>query len=1253
MNNMKDIENMNNIKNMKNTNNTIMNMKSSVFVCLFVLLFILSGCYAPNMQGPCCTINTSNPNTVKCMLTNPVDPTTSIAPSPEMCNGSIVSNGLMCNTDWCATAEPSQNETIYVKYDINGRHVLNCTGVSLSNKSEPCNNIGYCHIIFTNITNNNNTYAFYPQCSNRAELAFDTNCKTMLCGNIQYSPKQSLLPEYGKNMTYQNLKTTATQMLYAATCNFYTLDAPTMKKLKRAKDVFVNTFRIGFGNSISDFEEARLYFPLSDKFCRTAQGKDRYMNYLNVSFTASGYFDWWQYYSHEKWKTWHADNVTVNSFDPSTIINRSVALGCNTSVRNLSSHETMNYKEFPPAASSGNYFLKIFNESYIPATYIMPDTERYKYELYRNYWDKIYKTNLNDSAPTLIQNFSHFECNSSFDCVSGLCTKQDSGYERGFCTRSDGNVTNCMCYEVGSRLRPGNEVRCEAFENSNTFRPLTTNLCEIRYHEKSGSCKKKCEGFPPECTRTCSGYKPKTGCSGFFYVGDTCTYDEPYMNCTDIINAPQIVFFNQTIEGYKGYARMNEPEFQRSMLAASCGPFVKGTDYNVANYLPDYNIATNKDRWACANSEWRTKGVCTKTYKELILFKTLGKCTKDDQKPEANFLNVSNVYGWCEPCTHATMVSVNLDDYYKAYNGYYFGCYSSYPGGESCGCGAAVGGLPCGTMSNYMDSVANIRTRIDNYLKTGVMPIIWYMSNSSNLGTTWTYSGGYYTVCHRCNNAPTDAARTTIINTLKSYNPIYSADSTNKFFDNFNAWCYYNDWTSCSCHNKPCECSGPYQAKQQSSNPSGETYIGERTENKEALSFKCHACDHHAHDTFCNWGMGYHFLKNAIGNSASIVVIASSVDGKNATTIATRATQLKTENCPNCLAALYVPKMNTTRLDEIFGCTDQYNCKIRGNDAWKNIDIILYDDRINDYTGIDRNLAILEGVANKSRQLLLRYSKPSIPLISIDDSYLGWSLYNNTFEAMKYLLENQTELINSGAISLYFRTWYGSSTNTSTVVTAQNSTNRLPTSKDEKFCGIERAMVNYLYQNLIKTVYNKITAVNLSDAKCEECTSTDHFFGLCNRTCENGVECELSPNMDANNARCPRNTVINPCTLCNDSIYSNRIITCNYSYSDGTIDSHDYTYNDFSTISTFDMYADIISSLPKQDKCCMASGDEEGTQQNYTYIKISGEGTATNPIRFAAWGNETIDCSMNTDTSSFCNITLPIKNYKINCAVQK
>ena len=70
--------------------------------------------------------------------------------------------------------------------------------------------------------------------------------------------------------------------LYGATCSVEPMTKKTLNRVKKAGgELWANTFRFGIGSNFSDYEESRLYFPMSDQFCGVPTGgtKDRYMNY--------------------------------------------------------------------------------------------------------------------------------------------------------------------------------------------------------------------------------------------------------------------------------------------------------------------------------------------------------------------------------------------------------------------------------------------------------------------------------------------------------------------------------------------------------------------------------------------------------------------------------------------------------------------------------------------------------------------------------------------------------------------------------------------------------------------------------------------------------------------------------------------------------------------------------------------------------------------------------------------------------------
>ncbi|RLG25807.1 hypothetical protein DRN85_04810 [Methanosarcinales archaeon] len=125
-------------------------------------------------------------------------------------------------------------------------------------------------------------------------------CKAMICGDQKYDPSPKMshcditeilagnipndslsLEGLGKNIRAQNL--------YQAKCSFETLSKSTYEKMERSNGaLWINSFRLGVGHSFSDYNDARLYFPISDRFCslNTAGWKDRYLNYLNYDASA-------------------------------------------------------------------------------------------------------------------------------------------------------------------------------------------------------------------------------------------------------------------------------------------------------------------------------------------------------------------------------------------------------------------------------------------------------------------------------------------------------------------------------------------------------------------------------------------------------------------------------------------------------------------------------------------------------------------------------------------------------------------------------------------------------------------------------------------------------------------------------------------------------------------------------------------------------------------------------------------------------
>lgn len=1282
-------------------------MKTRLVAALALLVFaffLVSGCFTPNMKGPCCSKAYAYNGT--CELYTEATPDTPAV--KEMCDGSTLSSGMKCQTQWCVFPEVNddKNDTIYVEYGPSGsKTTLDCSQVSAENKTDPCNNVGYCMMIMTNesttcvsddgcsigqcVNGRCGSYSSYPVCSERSELSYDTDCKTMICGAIKYSPKTSLLPEPGKNMNYQNFEAGSTQNLYNAMCNFYVLDNVTMKKLKKAKNVFVNTFRFGVGSSISDYEEARFYFPLSDRFCQpvlpsesggvvTFSIKDRFVDYLNLSSVRAELSSVGQAY--------------YGPFDPTTLSNRSTALGCNDGT------------DFPPTANGG-YLMKRISEGYLGesgsgslyiASYLTPDMDSYKFSLYGAYWNY---TSGSDATKEIWmgdnKSLADFECMSGDDCYSGICADTDYGYSRGFCTSTvTGKSVNCLCHEIGTRGVDGNEMRCEPFKDATPFTTLTSSVCTMTVTQPEQCCTDTTDPDTGETTTACNDYQNcftcgscsgEDGC-GYSCCSGTCNPEVYSTDCTGVQAASDILLPKDGYSGFKGYAIMDESEFKTSMLYTRCN--LTSADYSVysipGSELP-YDMtgtgaAPAMTQLGCLQSEsvtvnqaWGssyTKTRCIKAAKEVIGIKSFGSCAVDDGGTKGtantNFTKLTNSFGWCEACTFANMVSVNLDEYWPYFSGNDMHCPSTTSGFG----GYAVLGDGClTTIQTYMNNLAMIRKRVDAYLKAGVMPVIWYTTGAT--GYT-TISSSSYQVGSACdNNCGTDSCDGVSSNEkLKEVllsNQIYYPMDFQPFFQDATTSCSWTGmrdaWNDGSCNWAAIEDARSASGGETYSSPSSATGRGSaKLWGISGITYP----PHDVTDYYCSWTAKYHFLNKAIGNSASIVVVAT--DDMSDSEIEQRAMDVKNDNCPNCLVALYSPAMNETRLKDLFGCDKGESCRILDhNPAWQYIDIILYDARINDYVADDKNLEIYTKLTGRSRRVLQLFGKPSMPYnFAIHNTDNGWDTYNDTLESMKYLLYNQSMVVNSGLFSLFYENWRARAPAGSTdpySVSPESlviATSDTQTYKNAKFCAFERAVDNYFYPPKIMTVFTESRALNASQATCTECMKTDQIIGNCNRTCENGVDCTLPTGIAEGSAeaatyRCPSGVAIEPCRLCNDSYYDNANVSCNITQADGTVQ---YLINrSIASLngSMFDAYGDYVSSMPKSEKCCNSVFNNDTNETyNYTYSKMSSGYIMTAPIRYPSSGNESLDCSNEMHGNlSFCGAAIPVRDYKIECAIQR
>ncbi|MFA5105841.1 MAG: hypothetical protein WC506_02675 [Candidatus Micrarchaeia archaeon] len=133
-------------------------------------------------------------------------------------------------------------------------------------------------------------------CENPTSLQCVKNmCNAMVCGYTKYDPApvMSVQDQYSSSTASSDKKagtvdsTLSSKVavnLLGTSCQFKPLNQKTADEIKSAKgSLWLNSFRFGVGESFSDFEEARYYFPITDRQCGSPTGtKDRFTNYVGM-----------------------------------------------------------------------------------------------------------------------------------------------------------------------------------------------------------------------------------------------------------------------------------------------------------------------------------------------------------------------------------------------------------------------------------------------------------------------------------------------------------------------------------------------------------------------------------------------------------------------------------------------------------------------------------------------------------------------------------------------------------------------------------------------------------------------------------------------------------------------------------------------------------------------------------------------------------------------------------------------------------
>jgi hypothetical protein len=564
-------------------------------------------------------------------------------------------------------------------------------GTDYSNIKINCSND-----ISGNCTDLGGTVLSLPLCAEAASSpCLQPSCTAMVCGKTTHVVKPMMTTKGAEEAGNQTGKFDTSTVgeavgLYGTTCEFRPLDEETQKMIKRSMGkMYVNTFRFGVGSSFDDYEEGRLYFPVSDAIVSMTperELKDRFTNYDTLT---SSTIDW------EEWKNKYPEECTNGSSTSPNFLN--------TTGSYLSTH--VSYEQ-----------LRAYGTKALPDNYDTKHDDHFSLDLKTYKTDLISDYNSSKQLPYLTTGTDYepggycvtdkqhsatctdekdwhpgalFECLNGGDCYSGYCNKDY--YSRSACIDADkykeGYGENyelpCPCKMTGSG------VSCSTT-------PFTT------WHKSYLHCGFKWHAYPT-CLLWCF----------------TCWFED-----TDAKS--QLNIFEKSpstfITDESGAADIKS----KMALIRACD-LKEGTDYE----LTDVSYYCLKYGWfhVCKIR------VGENTY-NFTLTKTggdkLGRCKLRATVP------MLNVHGWCEPSTIATIAvqSINqstLSGHNSSYCPLTSGCsyadFASVPPSLTCkGCKEG----PRQTYGLYKDKgwpntepdITYLDEKLDTYLKVNIMPIL-------------------------------------------------------------------------------------------------------------------------------------------------------------------------------------------------------------------------------------------------------------------------------------------------------------------------------------------------------------------------------------------------------------------------------------------------------------------------------------------------------------------------------------------------
>ena len=263
-------------------------------------------------------------------------------------------------------------------------------------------------------------------CTNRVSGCRTANCVAQVCGSFSYRPTpipsvadatkfSEEAEQEGKVDAIDAAAEAVPTNFYGTVCHMLKTNETLQTFLKNSKGSFVNTFRVGIGDSFDEFDNYRYLFPYTDSVCNAnpvIKGtKDRYMNYL----LTPGQFQI------------HVSDPALDQTDN----------GLEAEAFCLEDAE----RPFLGPQYNGNtisaYKMKNITREPIDYSYKELDVK-----FYLNFLSIMYADQLDTESIGDVPLPAPFECETGIECASGFCNYKD--YTRGICKKDDSWI-RCSC----------------------------------------------------------------------------------------------------------------------------------------------------------------------------------------------------------------------------------------------------------------------------------------------------------------------------------------------------------------------------------------------------------------------------------------------------------------------------------------------------------------------------------------------------------------------------------------------------------------------------------------------------------------------------------------------------------------------------------------------------------------------------------------------------------------------------------------